>query len=104
MRGQIEEVIGSCNVCAKYNIVREGFHPLRPIDSSEPWQHIAIDSIGPFMDNKLGMTMVLVVTDLFSRFTILAPLKEKTKESVAQELWKIFATFGYSRATTAKNL
>jgi len=46
------------------------------------------------MDNKLGMTMVLVVTDLFSRFTILSPLKDKTQESVAQELWKIFATFG----------
>lgn len=41
-----------------------------------PWQIISVDYVGPFPRSKQGNTMLLVVTDLFSKFVVIQPMRE----------------------------
>lgn len=44
--------------------------------ASVPWQIISVDFVGPLPRSKNGNSVLLVVTDLFSKFVVVQPLRE----------------------------
>jgi transposase InsO family protein len=60
----------------------------------KPFERIAIDLAGPFPVTGEGNTMLLVVTDVCSKFIILRAMPNKNSDTVAKELVKIFGDFG----------
>ena len=94
---QIESVCSTCKICHRWNrATRNFFHPTRPVHALWPWDLMEIDFITSF-DACDGFTTIMAVTDVFSSFTILRPLQDRTTASVAQELLEIFCTFGSPR-------
>jgi transposase InsO family protein len=68
-------------------------HPF-VIASYEPMQKLAIDTAGPFEIDAYGNSYVCVITDCFSRFTMLIPTPDATAQSAARALLQWVGLFG----------
>jgi transposase InsO family protein len=68
-------------------------HPF-VIASYEPMQKVAVDTIGPLEKDAYGNTHVCVITDCFSRFTMLVPTQDATALSAARALLQWCGLFG----------
>jgi hypothetical protein len=102
MYTDIVNAIAKCSACQRFNVKREGFHPLQTISADAPWDHIAIDLVTTLPPDGL-FTNLLVVTDIFSRYVVLRPLKSKEMEDVAAALWSIFAEYGLPKIMQSDN-
>ena len=54
---------------------------------AQPWDTVGIDLIGPFPETTTGYKYVLTVTDFFSHYTVIAPLRDKSAKTVAYNLF-----------------
>lgn len=95
LRDNITKFVKNCHQCRLYNPAKHVFHPPVSIAPNGVWQHLVMD-LGTFnVTTPRGNNFILVVVDVFSRFTILRAIKDKTALSVAIELVSIFSLFGY---------
>lgn len=103
IRSDLRAIINSCIDCLRYDIFREGFHPLQSIEAAEPWDHIQIDLIGPLPESEEGFTHILTTTDVMSGYTLLQGLKTKEMEEVAQAMWMEFTDYGIPKICQSDN-
>ena len=93
----IDQTCSACHTCQQWNASRRVFHPLRAPMASLPWDVIHMD-LQTSMDRDIfGMKILLVITDLFTSYTILRALPDKEEHTVAATLWQIFGDFGPPR-------
>jgi len=90
MRKDVKRWIKACLACSKRKTPRPGHHGLpSAITGNHPFHRVAIDLV------QVTVEYILSVLDLFSRFIILIPLKDKTAASVANALFeRVFAVLG----------
>jgi hypothetical protein len=91
MRKEVLEHIKLCKLCAEFNSIKKGFHPAKAITAAAPWKHIQFDLSGPY---KGEFTQLLIISDVFTNFTILKPLKNKQTSSIAEALFEVFTLVG----------
>ena len=104
MSGLIHAVCTNCPACLSWNASRRIFHPTSSVDARIPWDCIQIDISSVMSDKPANdYKYVLVVTDMFSSFTILRPLKTKTALEISHNLYEIFCTFGPPRLLQSDN-
>jgi transposase InsO family protein len=103
MRKDCIDFCAACPECLRVNVAKYGYHPLTPIHASLPFDHLAIDLIGPLPTTKDDFSLILIVIDVFTRFVLLRPLKDKRAVSIATELFKIFVDFGHPRIIQSDN-
>lgn len=63
--------------CLRYNVDKHGFHPLKSIEASIPWDHVAIDLVTPLPVTSDGYDTMLVIVDLMTKYAIIKCLKCK---------------------------
>ena len=97
------DLVKTCSQCQRFNIQKVGYHPLKPIHASLPFDHIAIDLAGPFPTSAAGFNYVLVHVDVLTRFIILRPLHSKLASEVAKTLYLIWTDFGFPRIIQSDN-
>ena len=73
-----------------------GFHSIMPVTAALPMDIIAMDFIVGFPETE-GFTVILILVDVATQFTILRSLKSKSTEDVAFALFEVFADFGIPR-------
>lgn len=72
--------------------------------ASLPWQTISVDFVGPFPRSRKGNTVLLVITDLFSKFVIIQPLRDaKTAATIAFLESMVFLLFGVPEILISDN-
>jgi transposase InsO family protein len=86
-------VAQSCVDCQRFTTQRFGFHPLRAVVADLPMDHLAVD-LAQMKVSSCGMSYILVVLDICTRFVWLYPLKDKAGLTVAAALKSLFTTFG----------
>lgn len=97
MAKQVNEYIGSCEICKQ---TKAPNYVTRPpmgdqIEVERPWQRVYTDLLGPYPRSKMGNTFVLVVLDQFSRFVLMKPLRKATATEVVRFLeQQVFHVFG----------
>nr|XP_050022662.1 uncharacterized protein LOC126516584 [Dermacentor andersoni] len=86
----------SCRVCQTVK-PRGGKPPglMQPIDSQLPWQIAACDVMGPFPRSRQGHTFLLAVTDHFTKWVELFPLRKLTARVIWDKLLEVFTRFGF---------
>lgn len=97
MRKDTASYISRCKICqrTKYNqnVPAGLMGERRGVD--EPWKMVAADLMGPFPRSTKGFKYILVITDTFTKFSILKPLRAATARAVAQHLEEdIFLVYG----------
>ena len=63
--------------------------------ANRPFQCVSMDFVGPLPTTDKNNKYILVVIDLFSRFTRLFATSDKSSETVIDCLTCVFNTFGY---------
>ena len=97
------EYIKACTACQRYVIQKQGFHPLTPITASLPWDHVAMDLFQFSTVSERGMSFVLIIVDVFTRFVILRAIPDKRAETIAQTLFQVFCDLGFPRIIQSDN-
>lgn len=103
MRADIEAEVKACDACVRFVVGKQGFHPMRPILSSVPWDHIQVDTSTNLPPSVDGCTVLLVIIDVFTGFVLLRALRKKEATTVAKELLSIFCLFGFPRIIQSDN-
>ncbi|KAG1084703.1 hypothetical protein G6F40_014411 [Rhizopus arrhizus] len=86
-----------------FNIAKTGYHPPRSILPDGPLDHWVMD-LGTFnITSTSGNNFLLVMVDLFSRFTILKAIPDKQALTIAKQLVDIFCTFGWPKIIASDN-
>ncbi|CEG71816.1 hypothetical protein RMATCC62417_07485 [Rhizopus microsporus] len=77
LRQDIQDVISQCHECKLFNIAKTGYHSPKSILPDGPLDHWCMD-LGTFnITPTSGNNFILVMVDLFSRFTILRAIPDK---------------------------
>lgn len=97
------DIVKRCTECQKFNIVKKGYHPLRPIHAFLPADHWAIDLAGPFRPTFRNNTYLLVMIDLCTRFCVLRAIPNKQSDTIAMTLIQVFGDFGFPRYLQSDN-
>lgn len=97
LRADVIRYINACRICAAEKPEQKrpaGFMGSRP-PITRPWQMISLDYIGPFPRSTQGYTHVLVVTDYFSKYSVLFPCRSATAKSLVKQVEEgIFLVYG----------
>lgn len=97
MRKDVATYVSKCRICqtTKYDQkLRAGVMGSRR-GVNTPWKMIAADLMGPFPRSLKGFKYLLVITDTFTKYSILQPLRAATAKLVSQHLENdIFLVYG----------
>lgn len=84
MRQHVLQFVKSCLICQAQKI--PGTLPQGLMGTqkkvSYPWQCISMDLMGPFPRSTQGNTFLLVVSDYFSKYVLLKPIRKATAKSI----------------------
>lgn len=87
-RGDVKHFVQQCDQCEKDKDPRSSNLPImgmRPV--TEPMSDVSIDLCGPFPETREGYKYICVISDLFSRWREISPIKDGSSESVATVLF-----------------
>lgn len=106
MKKDVATYVNRCKVCQKVKYDQQG--PVGLMGERRgvgaPWQMIAADLIGPFPRSLKGNKYLLVVTDTFTKLTLLKPLRAATAKLVSSYLEDdIFMTYGVPKYIICDN-
>ena len=89
------EVISECLGCQLGLDYKPRDVPKGKIESTSPWDVLSIDVMGPFVAGRKGERYILSITDCFSRYLILVPLRDHTAMIVSRSLYeRVIGYFG----------
>src|SRR3989338_6584783 len=91
-----------CMVCQQVNHYRVGYAPLRKPKHCLPGEHIHIDLMEMKASQK-GYSYVLMMIDKFSGFVWMKPLLTKSQNEVADEILKVFLSYGFPKTIKSDN-
>ena len=97
MKDQAVQLVKACPQCQKFNIMKKGFNPLRPMNNKWPGDHWCIDLAGKLPTTPRGNTFLLVMVDVCTRFCILRPIKDKKASTIVQQMIEVFCLMGIPR-------
>lgn len=106
MENDVRKYCQGCDTCKKTKYPNINRTPLmgKQKVASLPWQTISVDFVGPFPRSKSGNSVLLVVTDLFSKFVIIQPLRDaKTKPLISFLENMVFLLFGVPEILISDN-
>jgi predicted aspartyl protease len=99
-----KKTVEECKLCKYFNSGKRGFAPIVNFQASYPMENICIDLL--VISNKKtskGNVALLVVLDVFTKFTWLIPIKSKSSLEVAEALERIVCEFGFFSKLSSDN-
>lgn len=69
-----------------------------------PWEMISVDFLGPYTRSRSGNTYAFVVTDIFSKFTLIQVMRDAKTSAVTTFLENnVFLLFGVPAVVISDN-
>lgn len=93
----VNKYVRSCEECQKNKYPNKTIKmPMgEQKECEEPWDSIAIDYVGPFPMSKRRNRFLFVVTDIFSKFCVLKPMRQSDAKTMVRFLEdEIFLVYG----------
>ncbi len=102
MVSDLKSFLASCPTCQKQQDVPSD-HSEASILCTEPFDSVAIDTIGPLPTASDHSQYILVIIDEFSRFVELIPTPDVSALSAAKGILQVFGRFGAPRQIKSDN-
>ena len=102
-REHIRTHIKLCGVCNRVKVCNQlpyGVPQVIPA-AEQPFDHIGIDVIGPFIRSETGKRFILTVVDRATRYVYAKAIPNHTKETVIRVLRKMFEKFATPKRLTS---
>jgi hypothetical protein len=106
MAQDVRRFVGACNVCkaGKTSNLGQRSEMGHPKPGVRPFQVLSLDFMGPLPRSKKGNTVLLVVTDSFTKFVRTCPMRAATAKAVISFLEEnIFFLFGVPEIIISDN-
>ncbi|KAH0813222.1 hypothetical protein GEV33_009569 [Tenebrio molitor] len=106
MKSDIYRYIAGCKTCAQHKVEQKPPAGLmgNRANPSAPWEIISLDFIGPFPRSSQGYTYALVVTDHFTKFVLIFPMRTATAKTLTRYLEEqVFLVYGTPRTIVCDN-
>lgn len=96
MSNDILKYVRSCEVCKSQKPEqRRPYGHMSSRKVSRPWEIVSTDLIGPLPLSRSGNRYILVVTDLFTKYALLFPLRKATSQAVVKHIENdVFMIYG----------
>lgn len=106
MKHFVSRFVRSCRECAMHKPYLD--KPIGQMTSqtipTRPWEIISCDLMGPFPRSSKGHKFIFVVTDNFSKYSLVFPLRSSTADMVCRKLEEdIFLVYGVPRLLLCDN-
>ncbi|XP_023312210.1 uncharacterized protein LOC111692433 [Anoplophora glabripennis] len=102
---RVQDYVRNCLVCSA--VKPHQVQPrasLKPHTPREPFETISIDILGPFQETPRGNKYVIIVEDIFSKWTEAVPAPKVDSSTLIRFLEnEIFARYGYPRTIISDN-
>lgn len=106
MAADIAKYVAKCTTCCKNKPLLQkpaGLMSSHPIPS-EPWEWVSCDFIGPLPRSNNGFKNILVITDHFSKFVIIRPLRNTSSKVLCKVMEEeFFLIFGQPKTLLCDN-
>lgn len=105
MKTDVSKYVARCHVCqqTKDDNMKPAGHMGVRRGINKPWVMVAADLLGPFPRSNSGFKYLLVVTDTFTKFPLLYPLRAATSNLVAKHLEETFCVWGIPKYLICDN-
>lgn len=106
LRSDVAQFVKNCHTCAAYKADQKGPRGLMTAQPpvSRPWEMISTDLMGPLPRSMRGNQYILVVTDSFSKFSLVFPLRSASADIVTRKIEEeVFLVFGAPRRLICDN-
>lgn len=106
IENDVRQYCKGCDICKQTKYPNTNTKPMMGKQklASLPWQTISVDFIGPLPRSRKGNTVLLVVTDHFSKFVIIQPLREAKTTALTKFLEEmVFLLFGVPEILISDN-
>lgn len=106
MAKDVKEFVQSCDRCkaTKYPNKRLTAPMGKPKTYDRPWQMISIDFSGPYPRSKRGNTVLLVITDWLTKYSILKPMRDMKATALTRYLEEeVFLVYGVPQVVLTDN-
>lgn len=106
MRSDVRNYLKRCEICKQSKSPNVSLVP--PMGShisvSRPWEHLALDFLGPLIRSSEGYCQLLVIMDRCTKFVLLYPLRSAKASAVIKILsTHVFPVFGIPRVVFSDN-
>lgn len=106
MKYDISRYVRSCKTCATHKPDLRGPNGLmtsQPV-VTRPWEMLSTDLMGPLPRSNKGHKFILVITDYFSKYSLVFPLKSSSADIVVRKLEEeVFLVYGVPRIIICDN-
>jgi transposase InsO family protein len=102
MREECRACARACRQCLRYNVEKDGFHPLTSIRAKLPMDHVAIDHYTMNVMSE-GYAAVLLLVDICTGFVFLRPVKDYTAGEAIRACIDVFTLFGFPKIIQSDN-
>lgn len=87
MYQRLKDILKTCDICQKAKYSNKNFHgPMNPILVNNPGELVCVDFYGPLPESRGKTAYILVVVDMFSKFTKLYTLRKATAKMAARKI------------------
>lgn len=82
----VKQYVRRCEVCKSCKPVNQSLKAKmgQPKLPNAPWRTISVDLMGPFPRSRDGCTFLLVIVDVFSKFTLMKPLRNSSTSLICK--------------------
>jgi hypothetical protein len=106
MKNDVYRYVRKCGVCAEQKPEQKrpaGLMGDRP-EITKPWQSISLDFVGPLPRSSRGYSHILVVSDNFSKYVCLFPVRSANAKTLTRLIEEeIFLVYGVPEYLTCDN-
>jgi transposase InsO family protein len=106
MSAGVKKYCNKCDICqaSKTSTVSNKAPMGRPKQAQYPWQIVSVDYLGPLIRSKAGKMHLLVVTDWFSKYVILQPMRAAEAKSLVKFIEdQVILVFGAPEVVVSDN-
>ena len=94
MMKDVETIVKNCNICIRNEPKRIMNNPAIALPITGLFDRVGIDLVFGLKETPDGYKGILLVTDYLSKYPYAAPIKSKTANEIAEQLWIYITIFG----------
>ncbi|KAM8984380.1 gypsy retrotransposon integrase-like protein 1 isoform 3-T3 [Ara ararauna] len=90
----VKQWVYACQYCQVAKNITTTAPKTHPIKAEDPWTAVTIDLVGPFSVTNRSHKYVIIMTDLFTRWTVILPLHDISAAEIAKAVTNVFFLYG----------
>ncbi|XP_032531117.1 gypsy retrotransposon integrase-like protein 1 [Chiroxiphia lanceolata] len=90
----VKQWVYACQHCQVTKSTTIAGPKTQPFKTEDPWTAVTIELMGPFNVTNRSHKYIIIMTDLFTRWTVILPLRDTSAAEIAKALINVFFLYG----------